>query len=61
MSRDPNWQEIDFREYRLTRIPPVLWGQVKRIAHTEGCSVREGIMRLLDHYVKYGFPEHPLK
>lgn len=59
--RDPGWSEVNFREYRLTRIPPVLWGQVKRVSNAEGWSLREVIMRLLEYYVRYGFPETPIK
>ena len=44
--------------YRLTRIPPVLWVHVKRVAAAEGHSIREVILRKLEEYVATGF-QHP--
>ena len=44
--------------YRLTRIPPVLWVHVKRVAAAEGHSIREVIPRKLEEYVTTGF-QHP--
>ena len=44
--------------YRLTRIPPVLWVHVKRVAAAEGHSIREVILRKLEEYVTTGF-QHP--